>query len=181
MSLMREVLNEEKEVMDIWRSCHGGISPAMDFLHYIGDKGITIGTFMSYMDADATSLVDYMELCIDRNTAEAPISRLPNGELEEIASLLSVRERPQNRNLQFTWKNVAGRVGLTMTEIDALDAPCQTRENTSITEEFIQYLKASDPNFPVVLLKNGLHKIHRNDVVKECEIFARCKEEYCFQ
>ena len=70
-----------------------------------------------------------------------------------------------------------GKVGLTMAEINALDA----RENKSITEEFMKYLKASDPNFPVVLLKNGLHKIHRNDVVKECEIFARCKEEYCFQ
>ncbi len=181
MSLMREVLNEEKEVVKIWRSCRGGISPAMDFLHYIGDKGITLGLLMSCIDADATNLVDYMKQCIERNTVEALISRLPNGELEEIASVLSVKERPQNRNLQFTWKDVAGRVGLTMTEIDALDAPCQTRENTSITEEFIQYLKTSDPNFPVVLLKNCLHKIQRNDVVSECKIFARCKKDDCFQ
>ncbi len=182
MSLMREVLHEEKEVMDIWRSCHGGISPAMDFLHYIEYKGITLGTFMSYMDADATSIIDYMKQCIERYSADAFISDLPNRQLEEIASLLSVKERPQNRNLQFTWKDVAGRVGLKMTEIEGLDAPCQTgRGSKSMTKEFIQFLKASDPNFPVVLLKNGLHKIQRNDVVSECEIFAPCKEKDCFQ
>ncbi len=61
-----------------------------------------------------------------------------------------------------------GKVGLTMAEINALEI----RENKSMTKEFIQYLKASDSNFPVVLLKNGLYKIHRNDVVKECKIFA---------
>ncbi|MEL7454155.1 MAG: hypothetical protein AAGJ50_12375, partial [Pseudomonadota bacterium] len=65
---------------------------------------------------------------------------------------------------------------------DALDALCQTaRGNTSITKEFIKYLKASDPNFPVALLKNGLHEIQRNDVISKCQIFARCKEEDCFQ
>ena len=174
---MQEVLREEEKVVKIWRSCRGSISPAMDFLHYIGDKGITLGLLMSCMDAGATKLIDCMKQCIKRYTADAFISDLRNGQLEEIASLLSVKEHPRNQNLQFTWKDVAGRVGLTMAEINALDA----RENKSITEEFMKYLKASDPDFPVVLLKNGLYKIHRNDVVKECEIFARCKEEYCFQ
>ena len=45
-----------------------------------------------------------------------------------------------------------GKVGLTMAEINALEI----RENKSITEEFIKYVKASDLNFPVVLLKNSL-------------------------
>ena len=117
---MQEVLREEKKVVKIWRSCRVGFSPAMDFLHYIGDMGITLGTFMSYMDADATSLVDCMEQCIERNTAEAPISCLPNRQLAEIATLLSEKDCPEKVDLQFTWKDVAGRVGLTMAEINAL-------------------------------------------------------------
>ena len=152
MSLMREVLKEEKEVVKIWRSCRVGISPAMDLLYYMGDMDINLGTFMSCMDGGATSLIDCMELCIERNTAEAPISCLPNRQLAEIATLLSEKDCPENRDLQFTWKDLADRVGLTMAEINALDA----RENKSITEEFMKYLKASDPDFPVVLLKNSL-------------------------
>ncbi len=182
MCLMRQVLSDEKEVIDIWRSCYGGISSAMDFLHYIGNKGITLHTLMSHMGAGGRSLVDCMKQCIERNTLEAFIHNLPNGELEEIAMYLSVKERPTNRNLQFTWKDVASKVGLSMTEIDALDSQCQTvRGNESITEAFIHYLNAGYPNYPVVQLKNGLNEIRRNDVIRECKMFACCIEEDCFQ
>ena len=92
MCLMRKLLSDESVIQEIWRSCRGGISPAMDFLHYISPKGITLHTFTNYIDATVTYLVDSVNQCIERYSADTFLYDVSYGELEIIAGHLSVRE-----------------------------------------------------------------------------------------
>ena len=151
-------------------------------LHYIKPKGLTLRTFAKYTEGGSAELANCIYGCIEKYNAAKLISDMPNDVLVEIASHLSLKERQKYQELQFTWKDVAGKVGLKDFEIAALDSEYRRAvKRSSMTTEFISYLKARYPDYRVVSIMNGLRGIGRMDVIEECQMFLGCKKKYYCQ
>ncbi len=177
MELMRVVLPEE-DVMRIWRCTRGGNEPAMDFLYYLGTLSTTLSTFRSYLnDPQARAVQGYIDNIIHNHyPGDTLLSNLPHQALQEIATRLS--PTAGNMNLQFTWRDVAGRARLREFDIAALNAPSsRAQERQSITRMFINcWISGSETEVLVLELVQALRQIRRQDVIRECTLFIDCRE-----
>ncbi len=150
----------------------------MDFLNYMITRGTSLREFQTYLDARQTPVVDCLKRYVRKYSLDKLIGDIDHADLEELAEKLSVNPGPHKSIIQYTWKDVAGKAGLHVTEINLLDAYChQSWETQSITENFIKYWTSSSPvKIPVLDLVKGLHAIERHDIVIECDIFKSCRE-----
>ena len=185
MALMTKILDNE-EFIHVWRSCRGGQAPAMGLMYHLAKtKVMTLLQFKELVEAtDVKSfkqLIDYMKrLMEEADVANIILDDLDYEYFEEIARMLSPSPNAIHVTRQKTWKNIAGKAGVKLVIVDALDTPTrQDLEQRSLTEEFFRYMSSAYPEYKMVYIAQALVNIKRDDVVRSCKMFQQCREKGC--
>lgn len=180
LKLMKNMLSAE-DYLKVWRSCHGGIDPALGLLfHLASNKGTTLEDLWAISSSCGFEDVsDFIESEFQRSPSIAGqrLDKQTFQVLLKIAEMTS--ESPNSRLGRAPWKNIASSMGLSTTEIANLNSPAsQGRNSGSLTMAFISFMTAKFPFTKIAVIAQGLVDINRTDVLKE-DMFEKCRKEGC--
>lgn len=185
MALMTKTLDNENFI-HVWRSCRGGQAPAMGLMYHLAKtKCMTLLQFKELVESTDVNmfkqLIDYMnKLMEEKDVANIILDDLDYEYFEQIAKMLSPAPKAGHVTRQKIWKNVAGRAGVNKYTVESLDTPTrQDLEQRSLTEEFFKYMSAAYPTREAAYIAQQLVNIKREDVVRSCKMFEKCRGAGC--
>ena len=180
--LVRKLLKHD-DYLDIWRACHGGVTPATGLIHTLAvSKLTTLKQFRDIASACGPERSKKLLGIIDKYTKEMAtrIDKLPYELEEKIVSEISANPFPVTEQQHPLWKSIADACDIDMTSIDNLDIPAKKASGCeSMTMQFLKIVNQRYLSTTVAWLANGLLAIDRCDVISSLKCFDASGKHLC--
>ena len=180
--LVRKLLKHD-DYLDIWRACHGGVTPATGLIHTLAGSKCT--TLKDFRDTASEVEPERSKTLLDiidnyREKMATSIDKLPRELEEKILSEISANPFPVTEQQHPLWKSIADAYDIDMTSIDNLDIPARRAAGCeSMTMQFLEIVNQRHLSTTVAWLANGLLAVGRRDVIRFLKCFDDSGEHLC--